>query len=100
MRAVRSVVALMATLAVIACQSLAGGATAAIPAAQAYSSAVAPATQPLVSSDPAAQARAKSIATLDEPGSRRKTILIVAILAAIVVAGVLLIGGASDGSSY
>ncbi len=95
---IRSVVALIFTVAVMACQTVAGPGSGARPAAPAYASAVsASETEPAIVNGSVTYARAASPAA--DAGSKRKTILIVAIAAAVVIAGVILLGG-SDGSSY
>lgn len=99
MRAVRSAVALISALAVMACQTAAtvAGAGRLVPVTAATVSPSAVAGSALA--QPAATATQSRAASVDSWGSgKRKTILIVAVVAAVIVAAVL-ISGSGDGSS-
>ena len=95
----RFVVAVMSTVAVMACQTVAGS-TAARPSSPVFSSTepVAPASQASVINTSSDHARQKNVAAAESSETHRR-IIIVAIIAAIVVAAVI-IAGHGSGSSY
>ena len=104
MRSLRSVVAVMSTAFVMACQTFAGAGAATRPVSSVYSgnspsTAGAPSAQPAAATIGTDYARQKNVAAAEMSGSKRTTIIVVAIIAAIVVAAIV-IGSGHSGSGY
>ncbi len=102
MRSPRSVVVLMSTGFVMACQTIAGAGAAARPVSSNYSSSAARAAgaQSVATTPASDYAREKDVAAAEMSGSQNKTILIVAIVAAILVAAIVIGSNGHNGSGY
>lgn len=101
MKALRSVVLVLSTASLIACQTLAAPGAGLAPSPSANSTAVSrsSAVATSVSTNAPSYAAQNKAMAAEMGGSHRKTIMIVAVVAAIVVAAIIIAGGGS-GSSY
>jgi hypothetical protein len=98
MRSLRSVVAVMSTAFVMACQTFAGAGAATRPVTSVYSSnspstAGAPSAQPAAATIGTDYARQKNVAAASMSQSQKKTLLVVAIIAVVAIAAILIAGG-------